>query len=184
MDTVCPPGFTGLRRDGRLLRGPGTADMKGGLVVMVRALKTLESLGLLDSIPAVCIFNSDEEINSPTSADLFRRIGRHASFGLVFECAGLDHAAVTTRRGITVLRLFVRGRGGHAGLYRPPKASAVLEAAHKTVQLEALNRADGALAVNVGKAVGGVTQNAIADRAELLSAPAPPGFRIRVSDNA
>ena len=167
MDTVCPPGFDRLTPDGDLLRGPATADMKGGLAVLVWALNILEHVGLLENLPVVCIFNTDEEVNSPTSRDLFTGMRGKASAGLVFECAGLNNSAVTTRRGIAVYDLRITGQPGHAGLYQGEKVSAIQEAAHKVLAIEALNRPDNSLRAHVGMIRGGIAYNAIPEDATV-----------------
>ncbi len=161
MDTICPPGFDKLTREGNRLRGPGTADMKGGLVVMIWALKTLEECGLLEQLPVICIFNADEEVNSPTSRDIFKGMHGKAAAGLVFECAGMNNSAVTTRRGIAIFDLTIKGKPGHAGLYQGAKSNAILEAAHKVIQIEAMNRPDQSIATHVGIIQGGEAYNAI-----------------------
>ena len=167
MDTLSPSGFDKLTVDGEFLRGPGTADMKGGLVVMIWALKILDECGLLDSMPAVCIFNSDEEVNSPTSKDLFTGRKGKASAGIIFECAGPDNSAVTTRRGIDVFDLVVKGRPGHSGLLKGAKSNAILEAAHKVIQIEALNCPDKSLMTNVGMISGGIAYNSIPENVNV-----------------
>ncbi len=165
MDTLSPPGFDKLTTDGDLLRGPGTADMKGGLVVLVWSLRILELCGLFEKIPVVCIFNTDEEVNSPTSKDLFTGMSGKASAGIIFECAGPDNSVVTTRRAVEVYEMMVKGKAGHSGLIKGHKASAILEAAHKIVQLESLNRADKSLMTHVGMINGGIAYNSIPDTA-------------------
>ncbi|MDD5678059.1 MAG: M20/M25/M40 family metallo-hydrolase [Kiritimatiellae bacterium] len=167
MDTICPPGFEQLTPDGDRLRGPATADMKGGLVVLIWALKVLEQEGLLENIPVVCIFNSDEEINSPTSSDLFAGMRGKASAGIIFECAGLNNSAVTTRRGILVYDLAIKGQPGHAGLYQGAKVSAIKEAANKVMAIESLNRPDGSVRAHVGMINGGIAYNAIPEDATV-----------------
>lgn len=105
LDTVFPPDskFTSfIVSDGKAL-GPGTADMKGGIIVMVQALRILEELGLLEQIPFKILMNGDEEIGSPFSSGIVRDLAAEASCGLIFECGGLENQVVLGRRGVTRL---------------------------------------------------------------------------------
>jgi len=113
--------------------------MKGGLVIIIYALKALESAGLLDSIPVQVIMNSDEEVGSPSSSVLIEQEARKSAFAFVLECGGMNGGVVTGRKGKLGLRLKVSGRAGHAAAAVQDKASAVLELAHKIVAIEALN---------------------------------------------
>lgn len=167
MDTICPPGFRGLVADKGRLRGPGVADMKGGLAVIVFSLRVLERCGLLEGLPVTCVFNSDEEVNSPTSRDLFLSLEGRGRAGLVFESAGAGNTVVTTRISIRVYEIAFRGRQAHAGLFHGRKSSALLEMAHRLVALEKLNRPGGRLSVNVGLAGGGTAYNAVPGEAKM-----------------
>ena len=167
VDTVFPPnsasrGFEEI--DGRLY-GAGTADMKGGIVVMVYALRTLEELGLLGDVPMRVLVNGDEEIGSPHSARLVRELGKGASCGFVFECGGLDGEVVYYRRGIRRFRLSVTGKARHAGVKTGPKASAIAEISRMILNLENLNDYEEGVTVNVGKISGGTASNIVPDRA-------------------
>ena len=75
MDTVFPPGdgFDYFRCDKIRSFGPGVIDMKGGLVVMVYALKALHHDGLLNEIPVTVVFNSDEETGAIRSSTFLTR---------------------------------------------------------------------------------------------------------------
>ena len=169
MDTLCPPDgpVRELTERGDRLVGPGVNDMKGGLAVLIWSLKVLEQCGLLDDLSVVCLFNSDEEVGSPTSARLFREMEGRASRALVFECGGPEGTVVTTRKGCLRYRLTITGEPSHFGNLKGRKASAALEMAHKTIAFEALNAADGSLAANVGRVEGGLAANAVAEHATM-----------------
>ena len=169
MDTLCPPdsSFDRLTVDGDKLLGPGVCDMKGGLTVVVWALKLLERCGLLEDLPLVCTFNGDEEVGSPTSRSLFTAMQGRASHALVFEPGGPGGTVVTTRKGISRYRLDISGRAAHFGCLRGAKASAVQELAHMELAVEAMNAEDGSLVANVGKVEGGLAANAVAARASM-----------------
>jgi glutamate carboxypeptidase len=167
MDTVFPPedGFLATRRQGDRLTGPGVADMKGGLVVGLYALRALDAAGALDDLPAAFVFNSDEETGSARSTALIQAEAGRSAFAFVFECGGLGGEVVTGRKGRQGYTLKARGRAGHAGNLKGPKASAILALARKIVALEALNDPAAGLSVNVGTVRGGMGPNTVPDSA-------------------
>jgi glutamate carboxypeptidase len=170
MDTVFPvaSGFTEFRREENLAFGPGVIDMKGGLVVGLYALRALDALGLLADAPAAFVFNSDEEVGSPVSAELIRREAENSVFALVFECSGPGGETVTARKGKATYRLEITGGAGHAGAASGGKPSAILELAGKIAALEALNDPERGVSVNVGRVGGGSGPNVVAEAAEAL----------------
>lgn len=167
MDTVFPPedGFDCFRTEGDTIIGPGVVDMKGGLVVGIYALKALQSSGMLDDMPIAFVFNSDEEIGSPHSRELIESEAKQSDMAFVFECSGVNGETVTARKGKLSFQLTVHGKAGHSGNFSGPKSSAILELAHKTIALEALNNAAKGVSVNVGIVNGGVGPNTIAPKA-------------------
>ncbi len=169
LDTLCPPDspFRRLKTVAGRLVGPGACDMKGGIAVIVWALKALERCGLLDDLSLVCLFNADEEVGSPTSASLFTAMGATASAALVYEAGGPRGTVVTTRKGVVRYRLEIEGRAAHFGCLKGRKVSAVQEMARKVLDIEALNKPDRSLVANVGKAAGGLAANAVAERASM-----------------
>jgi glutamate carboxypeptidase len=168
LDTVYPPGTfdRGVVKEGPYLHGPGVADMKGGLVVIVGALWALDRLNVLPEIPLLLAFNGDEEIGSPTSGEMLMQLARSSRLGLVFECGGPEGSVVTSRRGLHRYRLEIVGEAGHAGNEPGVKRSALVELAHQILDLEALNDPEAGLSVNVGRASGGTAANVIAGKAE------------------
>jgi len=168
MDTVFPEDttLTTYREDDQHCYGPGVYDMKGGLVVGVYALKALKHLGMLEDMPVTFLCNSDEEIGSPASRPWIEEHSGGCLAALVLEGGGLNREVVTGRKGRMGLRLVVRGRAGHAAK-GGPKASAVLELAHKIIALERLND-DAEITLNVGRVEGGIGPNTVSERAEAL----------------
>lgn len=169
MDTVFPEDtdFHFYREDEDRAYGPGVIDMKGGLVCTLYALEALAQLGLLAQLP-ICMFcNSDEEIGSPASWDMICREADNSFAAFVMECAGKEGEIVTGRKGRSGYRLSVQGRSGHAAQAGANKASAVLELAHKTIALEALNDPP-AVSLNVGVVKGGIGPNTVPGQAEAL----------------
>ena len=171
MDTVFPPemGFNWYREDGENVYGPGVIDMKGGLVVAIFALKALARVGLLETIPITLICNSDEETGSLTSEQLLREEARKSLLALVFECGGNAGELVTGRKGKMGHVIDVTGQAGHAAFAGKNKASSLLELAHKTIAIEALNNdPDHELVVNVGLVKGGIGPNTVAEKSSAL----------------
>jgi len=170
VDTVFPPDhpFQKCRRVDDLLMGPGTADMKGGLAVMVYALKILKELGILEELPLAMILNSDEEAGSPSSRELFLAEREKARLCLVAECAGLHNEFVISRNGKMGARVRSFGQGRHVSHGAAHKASAVLEMAHKIIALEGLNGSRPGVDINVGRVEGGLGPGTVPESASCL----------------
>jgi glutamate carboxypeptidase len=137
--------------------------MKGGLVQMIFALRALRDLGLRPPARCLALVNSDEEIGSPDSTPLIRRLARRAARAFVLEPAfGRAGKLKTARKGVGGFTLTIRGRAAHAGLNPGEGASAVLELAHQIQRLFALNDAARGITVNVGTIDGGLRPNVVA----------------------
>ena len=168
LDTVFPPGDfdSGIETRGAHLHGPGAADMKGGVVVILGALRILEQLGLLSEIPILTAFNGDEEIGSPDSGPILYELAGDCRLGLVFECGGQGQEVVTSRRGVRRYRMIIRGQSGHSGFTQGEKKSALVELSHQILRLEAFNKPRSGVSVNVGRAWGGTAANVVPGLAE------------------
>jgi glutamate carboxypeptidase len=167
LDTVYPPESETTPfdiSDGKIV-GPGTADMKGGIVVMVQALRVLDELGLLKRIPLKILLNGDEEVGSPFSSEIVRELGSGASCGLIFECGGTGNQVVVGRRGVIRFELKATGQARHAGVKEGPKASAIVELSRMILELESLNDHNRGIAINVGTVHGGKANNIVPDLA-------------------
>jgi glutamate carboxypeptidase len=148
------------------IHGPGTADMKGGVVIVIQVLKILDEMGLLEQIPVQCIFNGDEEVGSPFSSRIVREAGLNASCALVFEAGGQNSQLVTARRGVVRYDLTCTGQARHAGVKEGPKASAIVEISRLILALEDLNDQERGISINVGTVQGGVANNIVPDYAQ------------------
>lgn len=170
MDTVFPPDhpFRECYIEGDELHGPGAGDMKAGLATIVYAVLALEESGVLDRIPLTVVLSGDEEIGAVTSRKVFEEERAKAVACLVVEGGGLNGEVVVSRNGKMGLRLDCRGENRHVGAVDLRKSSAILELAHKTIALEALNGEMPGIRVNVGKVEGGLGPATIPARASAL----------------
>lgn len=170
MDTVFPPDhpFRECHIEGDELHGPGAGDMKAGLATIVFAVLALEDAGVLDRVPLTVALSGDEEIGAVTSRAFFEKERETAFACLVVEGGGVNGEVVTSRNGKMGIRLDCRGENQHVGTVNLQKSSAVLELAHKTIALEALNGEMPGIRVNVGKVEGGLGPATIPARASAL----------------
>lgn len=170
MDTVFPPDhpFQICKKDGDWLSGPGTADMKGGLTVMVYALRTLHLLGGLEKLNVAMILGGDEENGSLTSRDIYEKERENARICLVAECAGENGEIAVSRNGKAGGRVECFGRNRHVGSPAEEKASAILELARKVIALESLNSIFSGGRINVGRIEGGLGPGIVPSHASFL----------------
>ncbi|HEX6217726.1 MAG TPA: M20/M25/M40 family metallo-hydrolase, partial [Sphingomicrobium sp.] len=97
-----------------VLNGPGVADMKGGIAVMLAALKAAEAGGV--NFGYEVVINSDEEVGSPASAALLAQAARGKRAALTYEPAALpDGTLAGARPGSGNFSFTIRGRSAHAG---------------------------------------------------------------------
>jgi glutamate carboxypeptidase len=138
--------------------------MKGGLLAGLHAIAAHRAV--VDGAPGpgriMFVANPDEEIGSPVSSPVIRRLAAEADAALVLECARANGDFVSSRKGILDLELVVTGRAAHAGVEPEKGRNAILEAAHKTLALHALNGRWPGVTVNVGVIRGGTRPNVVA----------------------
>ena len=168
-DTVFPPGtFTDITElgDGRL-NGPGLADMKGGICVMIEALKAFEAHGRTDRLGYRVVLTPDEETGNFASDATLREAAAAAHVGLTFEPAMEDGSLAGARKGSGIWDIVFRGRSAHAG--REPEAgrSAVWAACDMALRVEALMGVRDGVVFNVGRIDGGAAVNIVPDNAVL-----------------
>jgi len=169
MDTVfgADHAFQELRwlEDG-VLNGPGVADMKGGIAVMLAALLAVEKSDAAATIGYEVVVNSDEEVGSPGSAPLLAHAAKGKKAALTYEPSALpDGTLAGSRPGSGNFSFVIRGRSAHAGRNPEEGRNAILAAADLALRLETLIR-DG-LTVNPGRIDGGGPTNVVPDLAVL-----------------
>src|SRR3954452_21899484 len=149
-----------------VLNGPGVADMKGGIAVMLAALKAVERSPAADRFGYEVVINSDEEVGSLSSAPLLAQAARGKRAALTYEPAALpDGTLAGARPGSGNFALVIRGRSAHAGRNPEDGRNALLAAADLALRL---NEANGpGLKINPSRIEGGSPSNVVPDLAIL-----------------
>jgi len=133
MDTVFPAdhAFQTTRwLDNETLNGPGVADMKGGIAVILAALKAFESSAAASGVGYDVLLNSDEETGSLSSAPLIAELAAGKIAALTYEPAALpDGTLAGARGGSGNYSLIVTGKSAHAGRNPQDGRNAILAAA-------------------------------------------------------
>jgi len=171
-DTVWPLGTLDtmplIVKQGKLY-GPGTYDMKAGLVITLFALEALQALDITPIVPPIWLVNSDEEIGSHESTPHIERLAQRADRVFVMEPSlGPMGRLKTQRRGVGKFTVRVVGRAAHAGLEPEKGASAILELSFVIQKLFALNDPQQGISVNVGTIDGGIGSNVIAPESTAI----------------
>jgi len=170
MDTVFGPDhpFQSVfwREPDRVLGGPGVADMKSGLAVMLAALRAVEASPAADRIGYEVVINSDEETGSAGSAALIAQAARGKRAAFTYEPSALpDGTLAGARPGSGNFSLFVQGRSAHAGRNPEEGRNALLAAADLALRLAEAKQAG--LKVNPARIDGGGPNNVVPDKAVL-----------------
>ena len=169
MDTVFPADhlFQTLREvEPGIVNGPGVADMKGGIAVMLAALRAFEAGETADTLGYDVMINSDEETGSATSAPLIAELAVGKVAALTYEPSALpDGTLAGARPGSGNFSFVVAGRAAHAGRNPEDGRNALLAAADLALRLAALRRVG--LSVNPARIDGGGPNNVVPDHAVL-----------------
>ena len=169
MDTVFPADSAFQDQqwlDDETLNGPGVADMKGGIAVMLHALLALERSDAASALGYDVMINADEETGSLASSGLIAELadGKHAA--LTYEPAALPDGTLAHARGGTGnYSITVTGKSAHAGRNPQDGRNALLAAADLALRLKAMEHAD--MSVNPAKIEGGAANNVVPDHAVL-----------------
>ncbi len=165
LDTVWPTGT--LERlpfrvtpEGRA-HGPGIFDMKSGIVCAIEALRVMVAESLPTKRPITLVLTCDEEIGSKTSRSLVEEEAKNAAAALVLEPPAPGGVVKTGRKGIGEFTVRALGRAAHAGLDPSKGVNAIVELAHQTLRLAALNDFERGITVSVGLINGGTAMNVI-----------------------
>lgn len=170
LDTVFPadsPFQTVVRRDPDTLHGPGVADLKGGLMVMLNALHALERSPHAGKLGWTIVLNPDEEIGSRSSMPLLTEVAQRCDLGLIYEPAYPDGGLAGARKGSGNFEVEVRGKAAHAGREHHLGRNAIAALARITHDIDALNGQREGVTFNVGRVSGGGAVNVVPDLAIL-----------------
>lgn len=169
MDTVYSEGKTKefpFRRVAGKALGCGVIDMKSGLLNGIYATNALLHAGFENFGEIGFFFNSEEEVGSPVSKELYASFVRGATAALVLEGARESGAIVSARKGVGGYTISVRGKPAHAGVEPQKGANAIYTLAEHINALKKLNGFRPDLTVNVGVIHGGTRANVVAETAE------------------
>lgn len=166
-DTVWPTGtltdFPYSVNDG-VVRGPGTDDMKGGLLIALYALAQVRAeRGSLDGVSI--LMTADEELGSPGSRQIIEDEARGAKAALVFESGASDGAVKIARKGVAIYSLEVTGLASHAGVEPEKGINATIEVANQVVEIAKLHRPSAGTSVVPTVMKSGSTTNTVPAKA-------------------
>ena len=168
VDTVYSPGSVAVQpfevRDG-LAYGPGVIDMKSGVLMGMYALRALLDASFEEFGELCIVFNNDEEVGSPGSASLLRKIAHQVDAGLVLKASRSLEVVTRARKGADKYILEVEGVPAHSGAEPHKGRSAVIELAHKMIAIHNLNTLYPGVTFNVTRLSSSEPLNIVPDAA-------------------
>jgi glutamate carboxypeptidase len=170
MDTVFPadsPFQETVRVDDNTVNGPGVADAKGGLVVLMIVLEALEKSPWASNIGWEILINPDEEVGSPSSAALLEQSAKRNHLGLIYEPTFPDGSLAAERKGTGYFAAVVRGKAAHAGRDPHLGRNAIRAMADFIHAIDNLNGQRDGVTINAGFIQGGGPVNIVPDLAIL-----------------
>jgi len=168
MDTVFPqdhPFQVPERVDQATMRGPGVADMKGGILVMLTALEAFERAHQDGQIGWQVILNADEETGSHGSSRILEAAAGTAHAGMIYEPALADGSLAGARKGSGNFTLVAHGRSAHAGREFTKGRNAINAIANAIPKLANLTDIDKGITVNIARVSGGTAFNVVPEKA-------------------
>jgi len=166
MDTVFPlgtlPKMPYREADGKIF-GPGTMDMKAGIVISLGAIEEALNNGMTRPVTLLC--TSDEEIGSHTSREHIERLAKESALVLVLEPSLPDGSLKTWRKGVGEFQVKTKGRAAHAGGDHEKGRNAIEEMAHQVIAIQKLTDYSKQTTLNVGVIQGGTVSNVIPEDA-------------------
>jgi glutamate carboxypeptidase len=169
MDTVFPadhPFQDTVWLDDETINGPGTADMKGGLNVILHSLMTFEGIEGSQRVGYDVMINSDEETGSLASRALIEELAHGKYAALTYEPSALPDGTLAHARGGTGnYSITFTGKSAHAGRNPQDGRNAIVAASDLVLRIKALEAED--ITVNPAKIEGGSANNVVPDLAVL-----------------
>ncbi|MEM7800792.1 MAG: M20 family metallopeptidase [Chloroflexota bacterium] len=167
-DTVFPVGTAAARpltQEGDKLLGPGTCDMKAGLLAGLYAAAALEASGQNDFAELLFLSVSDEEYDNRPSIPLIRRLCQDVDVVFTLEAARANGDVVVARKGLQWITISARGRAAHAGVEPEKGRNAILGLAELLLKIERLNGWRSGVTLSVGSIEGGTFPNVVPEEA-------------------
>ena len=169
MDTVYPDGILAsqpYKRDGNKLYGPGIADDKGGIAVILHSLEILKSLGWNNYATVTVLFNPDEEIGSNGSGALIQALAAEHDVVLSYEPTAAKSVAklegvLLASAGTAIAKMEVKGRASHAGAAPDEGRNALIELSHQMLATQDIAKNIPGAQLNWTYAQGGSVRNQI-----------------------
>ncbi len=170
MDTVYPAssGFLHAKIADDIMYGPGTTDMKGGLVIMLYTLKAWELYREKNKIGWQVLLTPDEEIGSVCSAAVHKKCAAEADIGMIFEPSFPDGSLADARKGLISFSLISKGKSAHSGRDFYEGVNAIVPLMRVLLKLETLNDKAKGITLNIAKIEGGGPANIVPDIATAL----------------
>jgi glutamate carboxypeptidase len=169
MDTVYPDGILAsqpYKLEGNRLYGPGIADDKGGIAVILHSLGVLKSLGWNDYATVTVLFNPDEEIGSGGSGALIQTLAAEHDVVLSYEPTAAKSMAkvegvLLAAAGTATAKMEVKGRASHAGAAPDEGRNALIELSHQMLATQDIAKNIPGAQLNWTYAQGGAVRNQI-----------------------
>jgi glutamate carboxypeptidase len=176
MDTVYQPGILAsqpYRLDGNRIYGPGIADDKGGIAVILHGLKILVEAGWKNYAQLTVVFNPDEEVGSISSGELIARLADQHDVVLSFEpsvakAVAKNEGLLLGAAGTATATLEVKGRAAHAGAAPELGRNALVELSHQLLQTRDVAKDIPGAQLNWTKSQAGTVSNQIPDKAVAI----------------
>ncbi len=149
------------------MRGPGVIDAKGGIVVLRWAVMAAKKFLDLSGVELSIVLTPDEEIGSPASIDLWKKIAGQFDFAMLYEPTLADGSLVSQRKGTGTFIVLVRGKSAHSGRNFHDGRNAIVLACKVALAMDSLNGQRTGVTVNVGRIRGGAAVNVVPDLAVL-----------------
>ncbi len=173
MDTVYPSGILstqGYKVDGNRIYGPGIADDKGGIAVILHSLAILKERGWKDFAQITVMFNPDEEVGSMGSGELISQLADQQDVVLSCEptaakAVAKNEAVLLGASGATRIDMHVTGKASHAGAAPDQGRNALVELSHQIVQTRDAAKSIPGVQLNWTISQAGTVRNQIPDKA-------------------
>jgi glutamate carboxypeptidase len=174
MDTVYGKGILAtepFRQDGNRLYGPGIADDKGGIAVILHTLAILRDAGWKDYASLTVLFNPDEEVGSAGSGETLAKLGEAQDVVLSYEptaakAVAKDEGVLLMAAGTATVRMAVKGRASHAGAAPDQGRNALIELSYQLLQTQDIAKDIAGAQLNWTTAQAGEVRNQIPEKAE------------------